>query len=345
MATPSIHPAVDNGIKPAAANFTGGTLHCKCSDDKVTVSIKGQSAHNHVCGCTKCWKPGGALFSQVAVVPRDNAQRDRQRRQAQGRRSERDDPAPRVQGLRRAHVRPHREQEPSVLRPRLHPHRAVAASGLVAAGVRGVRLVDHRVGRESRQHGRGAQPAEGARPRAVRLPVAAAHGPDRDAHGEGEGRPRSTPDRCRIAALQASGRRGAQARREPSRGRVSDDDQPYRRIAASAACRACTRTRRGDTRCAMRFGVFLPPQAQRAAACRCSTGCPASRAPKRTSSSRPARSALRPSSAWRSSYPTPVRADSAFRARPTATTSASAPASTSTRPSRRGRAATGCTRT
>ncbi|MGZ9076689.1 MAG: S-(hydroxymethyl)glutathione synthase, partial [Burkholderiaceae bacterium] len=25
----------------------------------------------HVCGCTKCWKPSGALFSQVAVVPRD----------------------------------------------------------------------------------------------------------------------------------------------------------------------------------------------------------------------------------------------------------------------------------
>jgi S-(hydroxymethyl)glutathione synthase len=72
MATPSIHPAVDRGIKPAAANFAGGTLYCQCSDRKVTVSIKGQTAHNHVCGCTKCWKPAGALFSQVAVVPRDN---------------------------------------------------------------------------------------------------------------------------------------------------------------------------------------------------------------------------------------------------------------------------------
>ena len=73
MATaPSIHPAVDHGIKPAAANFAGGSLYCKCSDGKVAVQIKGQSAHNHVCGCTKCWKPGGALFSQVAVVPREN---------------------------------------------------------------------------------------------------------------------------------------------------------------------------------------------------------------------------------------------------------------------------------
>jgi S-(hydroxymethyl)glutathione synthase len=33
--------------------------------------VSAQSAHNHVCGCTKCWKPAGALFSQVAVVPRD----------------------------------------------------------------------------------------------------------------------------------------------------------------------------------------------------------------------------------------------------------------------------------
>src|SRR5438552_6216017 len=67
----SIHPAIDNGIKPAAANFAGGTLQCKCSDKKVVVSIKSQSAHNHACGCTKCWKPAGALFALVAVVPRD----------------------------------------------------------------------------------------------------------------------------------------------------------------------------------------------------------------------------------------------------------------------------------
>ena len=71
MAKVSIHPAVDDGIKPAAPNFAGGTLYCKCSSRKVAVSITGQSAHNHVCGCTKCWKPSGALFSQVAVVPRD----------------------------------------------------------------------------------------------------------------------------------------------------------------------------------------------------------------------------------------------------------------------------------
>jgi len=68
----SIHPAVDNGCKPAAPGFAGGTLACDCASGAVTVAIKGQCAHNHVCGCTKCWKPGGALFSQVAVVARDN---------------------------------------------------------------------------------------------------------------------------------------------------------------------------------------------------------------------------------------------------------------------------------
>ncbi len=68
--TISIHPAVDRGMKPAATNFAGGTLVCRCHDKKVAVAIDSQCAHNHVCGCTKCWKPAGALFSQVAVVPR-----------------------------------------------------------------------------------------------------------------------------------------------------------------------------------------------------------------------------------------------------------------------------------
>ena len=73
MTTPlSIHPQVDRGTRPAAPTFAGGTLYCLCSERKVAVSIKGQVAHNHVCGCTKCWKPAGSLFAQVAAVPRDN---------------------------------------------------------------------------------------------------------------------------------------------------------------------------------------------------------------------------------------------------------------------------------
>jgi S-(hydroxymethyl)glutathione synthase len=67
----NIHPAVDGGVKPAAPGFAGGTLLCGCADHKVEVTVKAQTAHNHVCGCSKCWKPAGALFSQVAVVSRD----------------------------------------------------------------------------------------------------------------------------------------------------------------------------------------------------------------------------------------------------------------------------------
>jgi len=68
----SIHPAVDGGVKKGKANFAGGTLICKCASNPVKIAIKGDCAFNHVCGCTKCWKPAGATFSQVAVVSRDN---------------------------------------------------------------------------------------------------------------------------------------------------------------------------------------------------------------------------------------------------------------------------------
>jgi S-(hydroxymethyl)glutathione synthase len=67
----SIHPSVDSGVKAGAANFSGGTLTCKCASNPVEVTVSSQSAYNHVCGCTKCWKPAGSLFSMVAVAPRD----------------------------------------------------------------------------------------------------------------------------------------------------------------------------------------------------------------------------------------------------------------------------------
>ncbi|WP_431024017.1 S-(hydroxymethyl)glutathione synthase [Halomonas sp. H5] len=68
--TVKLHPAVDNGIAPADPDFEGGTLLCHCKENQVVVAIHEQCQHNHLCGCTKCWKPEGALFSQVAVVPR-----------------------------------------------------------------------------------------------------------------------------------------------------------------------------------------------------------------------------------------------------------------------------------
>src|SRR3954453_10798263 len=68
----SIHPLVDRGVKPGAKEFAGGTLVCRCPTEAVKVKITGQIAHNHACGCTKCWKPQGAAFSVVAVTPREN---------------------------------------------------------------------------------------------------------------------------------------------------------------------------------------------------------------------------------------------------------------------------------
>jgi S-(hydroxymethyl)glutathione synthase len=66
-----LHPAIDGGVKPAAPNFAGGTLVCLCKTRPVKVRIEGQVAHNHACGCTKCWKPEGAILSVVAVAPHD----------------------------------------------------------------------------------------------------------------------------------------------------------------------------------------------------------------------------------------------------------------------------------
>ncbi len=69
-----LHPALDNGIAPTDEGFSGGVLVCNCSDRPVKVRIEGQVAHNHACGCTKCWKPEGAMFSVVAVAPTDKVQ-------------------------------------------------------------------------------------------------------------------------------------------------------------------------------------------------------------------------------------------------------------------------------
>ncbi|BDM65449.1 glutathione-dependent formaldehyde-activating enzyme [Shewanella sp. NFH-SH190041] len=62
-----IHPAIDN-----PAQFNGGELRCQCQRNPVVVKVTAQTAHNHACGCSKCWKPEGALFSMVAVVGRDH---------------------------------------------------------------------------------------------------------------------------------------------------------------------------------------------------------------------------------------------------------------------------------
>ena len=67
----SIHPAVDQGVKPGKADFAGGTIKCQCSENAVEVTVASQTDNSHICGCTLCWKPAGATFSQIATAPRD----------------------------------------------------------------------------------------------------------------------------------------------------------------------------------------------------------------------------------------------------------------------------------
>lgn len=65
-----LHPSVaapDIDVPPAS------TLSCLCDTDRVEVSLTAPIAHNHLCGCSKCWKPEGALFAQTAVVASDAA--------------------------------------------------------------------------------------------------------------------------------------------------------------------------------------------------------------------------------------------------------------------------------
>lgn len=66
-----IHPSVDGGLAPTAPAFSGGTLKCRCATNPVEIRIAGQTAHNHICGCSKCWKPNGSRFALIAVVPKD----------------------------------------------------------------------------------------------------------------------------------------------------------------------------------------------------------------------------------------------------------------------------------
>ncbi|WP_429811717.1 S-(hydroxymethyl)glutathione synthase [Ensifer sp. B1-9] len=71
MPSLAIHPSLDSGFKATDAAFAGGTLVCNCARKPVKVRVQSDIAHNHACGCTKCWKPEGAVFSVVAVAPTD----------------------------------------------------------------------------------------------------------------------------------------------------------------------------------------------------------------------------------------------------------------------------------
>lgn len=67
---PVLHPSVSN---PAFDAPAASTLRCLCETGPVEVSLSAPIAHNHLCGCSKCWKPEGALLAQTAVVAADAA--------------------------------------------------------------------------------------------------------------------------------------------------------------------------------------------------------------------------------------------------------------------------------
>lgn len=70
---PALHPAVDGGVR-AGETPPNLTLRCSCPQDPVEVRLASPLHHNHLCGCSKCWKPSGALFAQIAVAPHDSAE-------------------------------------------------------------------------------------------------------------------------------------------------------------------------------------------------------------------------------------------------------------------------------
>jgi S-(hydroxymethyl)glutathione synthase len=66
-----LHPAVDNPLPRPHGVVTEATLRCLCATDPVHVRVVRPIYHNHLCGCSQCWKPAGALFAQTAVVSSD----------------------------------------------------------------------------------------------------------------------------------------------------------------------------------------------------------------------------------------------------------------------------------
>lgn len=74
-----LHPAV--GRDASASPVGAFTARCRCASEPVEIEVDQAVAHNHLCGCSKCWKPAGAVFAQIAVVPAGSisvaAQRDK----------------------------------------------------------------------------------------------------------------------------------------------------------------------------------------------------------------------------------------------------------------------------
>ena len=62
-----LHPAVGKSI--AKTTVEPFVARCRCIANAVEIEVSQPVEHNHLCGCSKCWRPPGATFAQVAVVP------------------------------------------------------------------------------------------------------------------------------------------------------------------------------------------------------------------------------------------------------------------------------------
>jgi S-(hydroxymethyl)glutathione synthase len=66
-----IHPVIDQPISMHGEPVADLNIHCRCDASPVEIQILTPIQHNHLCGCSKCWKPEGALFAQTAVSSKD----------------------------------------------------------------------------------------------------------------------------------------------------------------------------------------------------------------------------------------------------------------------------------
>ncbi len=190
MAKISIHPAVDNGVKPGSPNFTGGTLECKCTSNPVEVSVTSQCAYNHVCGCTKCWKPEGALFSQVAVVPRDKLRVSKNADKLKV-----VDANAAIQRYACKDCGVHMYGRIENTKHPFYGFDFIHTELSKDQGCRSIRLLDHRIRHSARPDGRGPVPIEGVASRTLRLPVAGLDGCHRHPCCEGIG------EACSLTAI------------------------------------------------------------------------------------------------------------------------------------------------
>ncbi|MBY0401106.1 GFA family protein, partial [Myxococcota bacterium] len=79
-ASVALHPALPSSPRSEASSTAevgrasarvvdAMILRCACEKAPVEVRVDAQPKHPHLCGCSQCWKPAGAVFALIAVAP------------------------------------------------------------------------------------------------------------------------------------------------------------------------------------------------------------------------------------------------------------------------------------